>query len=61
VVLETDPGRARDIARKRMAHYFGLPNYVNNWIRYGCTWLNASNASISLALPCSRRATVESR
>jgi Luciferase-like monooxygenase len=29
------PGRARDIARKNMAHYFGLPNYVNNWRRYG--------------------------
>jgi hypothetical protein len=31
VVLEADPSRARDIARKRMAHYFSLPNYLNNW------------------------------
>ena len=35
VVLETDPTRARDIARKNLAAYFGLPNYVNNWRRYG--------------------------
>jgi len=35
VILETDPARARDIARKHMAVYFGLPNYVNNWRRYG--------------------------
>jgi probable F420-dependent oxidoreductase len=37
VVLETDPTRAREIARKNMALYFGLPNYVNNWRRYGFT------------------------
>jgi probable F420-dependent oxidoreductase len=35
VVLETDPARARDIARTNMAVYFALPNYVNNWRRYG--------------------------
>ena len=35
MILETDPARARDIARKHMAVYFGLPNYVNNWRRYG--------------------------
>jgi probable F420-dependent oxidoreductase len=37
VVLETDPDRAREIARKNMSLYFGLPNYVNNWRRYGFT------------------------
>ena len=37
VVLETDPDRARAIARKNMGHYFGLPNYVNNWRRSGFT------------------------
>lgn len=37
VVLETDPSRAREIARKNMTLYFGLPNYVNNWRRYGFT------------------------
>jgi probable F420-dependent oxidoreductase len=35
VVLESDPTRARDIARKNLAVYFGLPNYVNNWRRCG--------------------------
>jgi probable F420-dependent oxidoreductase len=37
VVLETDPDTAREIARKNMALYFNLPNYVNNWKRYGFT------------------------
>lgn len=37
VVLETDPDRAREIARKNMTIYFGLPNYVNNWRRHGFT------------------------
>jgi probable F420-dependent oxidoreductase len=30
VVLETDPGRARGLARRHMAVYLKLPNYVNN-------------------------------
>jgi probable F420-dependent oxidoreductase len=37
VVLETDPDRAREIARQNLTMYFGLPNYVNNWRRYGFT------------------------
>ncbi len=37
VVLETDPAVARSIARKNLVHYFGLPNYVNNWLRAGYT------------------------
>lgn len=37
VVLETDPERARAIARQNIAVYFGLPNYVNNWLRSGFT------------------------
>lgn len=37
VVLETDPDTARSIARKNIAAYFGMPNYVNNWRRYGFT------------------------
>ena len=37
VVLETDPRRARDIARANVAGYFGLPNYTNNWRRLGFT------------------------
>jgi probable F420-dependent oxidoreductase len=35
VVLETDPARAREIARQTMAIYLGLPNYVNNLRRLG--------------------------
>ncbi|GAA2097730.1 TIGR03620 family F420-dependent LLM class oxidoreductase [Actinomadura alba] len=30
LVLETDPGRAREIARRYMAFYLSLPNYLNN-------------------------------
>ncbi|MEV0685295.1 LLM class F420-dependent oxidoreductase [Nocardia sp. NPDC050378] len=35
VVLESDPVVARAIARQNIALYFDLPNYVNNWRRYG--------------------------
>ena len=35
VVLETDPARARDLAREHLAMYLGLPNYSNNWKRVG--------------------------
>lgn len=35
VVLESDPDRAREVARAGLGIYFGLPNYVNNWRRYG--------------------------
>jgi probable F420-dependent oxidoreductase len=35
VVLETDAGAARAIAREHMAMYLGLPNYVNNLKRLG--------------------------
>ena len=35
VVLETDPDRARSIARSNVAGYFALPNYTNNWKRLG--------------------------
>jgi probable F420-dependent oxidoreductase len=37
VVLETDAGTARDIARAHMITYLGLPNYVNNLRRLGFT------------------------
>ena len=37
VVLETEPGRARAIARTHLAGYLGLPNYANNWKRFGFT------------------------
>jgi probable F420-dependent oxidoreductase len=37
VVLETDPTRAREIARTHLKTYLGLPNYSNNWKRQGFT------------------------
>jgi probable F420-dependent oxidoreductase len=37
VVLETDPARAREVARAAMAIYLGAPNYVNNLKRLGFT------------------------
>jgi probable F420-dependent oxidoreductase len=37
VVLETDPDKARTIARSFLATYLALPNYANNWFRYGLT------------------------
>jgi probable F420-dependent oxidoreductase len=35
VVLETDAGRARAVAREGLSVYLQLPNYVNNWRRLG--------------------------
>lgn len=35
VILETDPNRARAVARQYLAAYLPLPNYVNNWLRLG--------------------------
>lgn len=37
VVLETDPDKARAIARLHLANYLPLPNYFNNWQRIGFT------------------------
>ncbi|MEU6808298.1 LLM class F420-dependent oxidoreductase [Streptomyces sp. NPDC046831] len=37
VVLETDPARAREVARAYLAPYLKLPNYTNNWLRLGFT------------------------
>jgi probable F420-dependent oxidoreductase len=37
VVLETDPARARRVARRFAADYFALPNYANNLRRMGYT------------------------
>jgi probable F420-dependent oxidoreductase len=36
-VLTTDAAKAREIARKALAIYLTLPNYVNNWKRLGFT------------------------
>ena len=35
VVLETDPGKARDVARTHTSIYTTLPNYTNNLRRHG--------------------------
>jgi probable F420-dependent oxidoreductase len=35
LVLETDPSRARAIARARLAQYLQLPNYTNSFLRQG--------------------------
>jgi probable F420-dependent oxidoreductase len=35
VVLETDPSKARQIGRKFLGIYLGLPNYTNNLLRLG--------------------------
>jgi probable F420-dependent oxidoreductase len=35
VVISEDANRARDLARRHLKVYFGLPNYVNNWFRLG--------------------------
>jgi probable F420-dependent oxidoreductase len=35
VVLETDPAKAREMARQAVSFYLTLPNYVNNWRRLG--------------------------
>jgi probable F420-dependent oxidoreductase len=35
VMLERDPAKARAAARRALAVYLALPNYVNNWRRLG--------------------------
>jgi probable F420-dependent oxidoreductase len=37
VVLDTDPARAREIARAHLASYLELPNYTRNLLRTGFT------------------------
>ncbi|MEU0426279.1 LLM class F420-dependent oxidoreductase [Streptomyces canus] len=37
VVLESDPAKARSVARGSLAVYLGLPNYTNNFLRNGFT------------------------
>lgn len=37
MVLETQPERARSIARTHLARYLQAPNYTNNWLRLGFT------------------------
>ncbi|MFE5216763.1 MULTISPECIES: LLM class F420-dependent oxidoreductase [unclassified Streptomyces] len=37
VVLETDPARARALAREALSTYLALPNYTGNFLRLGFT------------------------
>ena len=37
VVMETDPAKARSLARATAKTYQALPNYQNNWLRMGLT------------------------
>ena len=37
VVLDTDPDAAREVARNALSMYATLPNYTNNWKRFGFT------------------------
>jgi probable F420-dependent oxidoreductase len=37
VVFTTDRDEARAVGRRFVDHYFGLSNYVNNWLRLGFT------------------------
>lgn len=43
VILETDPAKARAIARKFLAIYLTLPNYTNNFLRLGFQEADFSN------------------
>ncbi len=45
LVLETDPDRARAIARQHMKIYLDLPNYANNLIRLGYAEQDVADAS----------------
>lgn len=45
VVLETDPGKAREMARVVVGHYSRLPNYVNSWLNLGFTQEDIDTAS----------------
>lgn len=45
VVLESDPVKARELARDALVHYRRLPNYCNNWLRLGFTQADIDVAS----------------
>ena len=45
VVLESDPVRAHAICRQAIEQYCRLPNYVNNWHRFGFSADDVANLS----------------
>jgi probable F420-dependent oxidoreductase len=48
VVLESDPAKARELARGALGFYTTLPNYVNNWKRLGFSQEDAATSSDKL-------------
>ncbi len=65
VILETDPDRARSIARTNLVRYFAMPNYTNNWKRLGFTEADigdgGSNRLIDALVAWGDEATIASR
>ena len=45
VILESDPAKARELARGAVEHYRRLPNYRNSWLRMGLTEADIEAAS----------------
>lgn len=45
VILESDPDKAREMARQALGIYIKLPNYRNNWLRLGLTQEDIDSAS----------------
>lgn len=45
VILESEPDRARAVAREGLSVYQRLPNYVNNWRRMGYSEAETTEAS----------------
>ena len=43
VILESDPAKARELARGIAKIYIGLPNYRNNWLRMGLSEADFEN------------------
>ncbi|HEX7871494.1 MAG TPA: TIGR03620 family F420-dependent LLM class oxidoreductase [Sphingobium sp.] len=48
VVLESDPVRARELARGALAQYQAYPNYRNSWLRLGFSEAEIDGASDTL-------------
>ena len=45
VILESDPAKAREVAKPVAQIYNGLPNYRNNWLRMGLTEADINDLS----------------
>jgi len=45
ICMESDPARARAAARKELARYLTLDNYVNNWLSLGFTRDDVANGA----------------